>query len=237
MSNSFFRLIWRFNALAIAAVSALGILIGLYSVYHIARDVFRTPYETHDAARIEMPSDTAKPGAPASAKRIDVQAFSRIPGTPLVYGAVHATQAYDFRYSSKEATSTRNYLIYDTASGASRTLLPDDQSVISAFQFLTPDNAAPDTAPLALAALFIDKDANGDGMLNHNDGAALALARPDGTGLTRIADGVDEHLGWFVPGGMDGRGAVALIRQGNKVQALHVDFSTFKVMRTDTVAP
>lgn len=237
MPKTFFRTLWRFNALAIATCGVIGIFVGLFAAYHIAREVFRQPYEVHNAARVEEPSGTAKPGTAEPEKTLQVQPFSRIPGTPLVYSIISATQSYDFRYSSKEATSTRNYLIYDTASGTSRAVLPDDRAVVSSFQILTPDNASPDTAPLALALAVIDKDANSDGMLNSRDPLALVLTRPDGTGLVRLADGIEEHLGWFVPDRDSAkRDAVALVRQNGKTIALSVDLQSFKITRTGTLA-
>lgn len=237
MSNTFFRRLWRFNALTIAVCGLLGIFVGLYVAYHIARDVFRTSYQARDIARVE-PADAKTPGdpsKPAVQTGFSTGHFSAIRGTALLHAPVSAKQSYDFRYSSKEASSTRNFVFYDTAAGTSRKLLADEKQLIIAHSELRPDGDTGTTAPKALLFHIVEADSNKDGILSHDDATTIALARVDGSGLTRLDLKSAGTHGQSVS--TDGATLILFTEDDAKaITAQHVDLATFKVTRTDAVA-
>ncbi len=231
MPKGFFRAIWRFNALAIAAVSALGLFIGSYAAFQIARDIFYRPYQAQDMARVET---KGSPGSPPPVRTdLSVANFSPIRGTQTLWAQLMATQDYDFRYSSKEASSIRNVIFYDVTSGKSRKLLPSDAAVILDTRELREDDPQGTKPPKALLYSFVEKDSNGDGLLNHQDGVTLALSQPNGEGLTRIEEAAG-HLKseTLVTAANE---LVVMTERDGTLKALHIDLASFKVTKSEAV--
>lgn len=236
MPKGFFRAIWRFNALTIAAVSALGLFIGSYAAFQIARDVFYRPYQAHDIARVEPQDGTTGPGTPAPKIRTDlsVNRFSHIRGTDTVWAQLSATQSYDYKYSSKEASSTRNVIFYDLKTGQSRKLLPDDDRIVIETNELRDDDPQALKPPKALLFSLIEKDTNADGVLNTEDGVTIVLTRPNGEGLTRIEEARGSFKGEMLVSGSDN--LVLMFEKDGQIKALHISLSSFKVTNTEPVA-
>ncbi len=234
MSKRIFRLIWRFNALAIAIVSMMGLVIGSYGAYQVARDVLR-PYRAGDTARVAPSGTDGKTaGEPSGVDtELELSPFARIRGTSILASQLTATQSYDFRYSSKQAGSRRNVVFYDTSSGQSRKLLADNNRLIIDAQELRGDTDSNDAAPRALFYRLIEADSTGDGVLNSDDRATAALARADGQGLTRLDTAGGDYLGNVVIG--DGATLILMIGNATAAKAVHVDLATFKVVRSDDV--
>ena len=234
MTSPFFRLVWRFNALAIAVASVIAVFIGLYAAYHVARDVFRVPYQAADAVRLEpQPTATDKPGEPqATALRtdLDVGHFQYIGGTRHYYASVVGAQSYDYRTSSKEATSTRNMIFFDADTMESRKLLASDDTLIIETRELREEGQPSDAMPKAMLYSLVEADTNKDGMLNANDARTLALSRVDGSGLERLTGIAGQFRGEIVNAG--GAGLTLIVEDTHKLHAHAVDLATFKVTRT-----
>lgn len=237
MARKFFPLLWRFNALVIAAAGSLALFLAAYAAYYVARDIFRTAYTAQDIARVEPDAGGKAAGQPAGIDtRLRATNFARITGTSLLWSPLMATQAYDYRFSSKEASSTRNYIFYDTATGESRKLFAsDDQIIFNATHLRRTEDAkdAMDAPPLALYLHVVARDANGDGLLSH-DTAVVALARPDGSGLVKLDALQGRAIGTRVSD--DGTSIVIMLDQNDKIAAAHVDLATFQIIKTDPVA-
>jgi hypothetical protein len=231
MPKGFFRAVWRFNALAIAAVSCLALFVGAYAAFQIARDVFHRPYQAHDIARVETKDGAAVP--PRVRTDLSVASFSPIRGTETLWAHLTAKQAYDFRYSSKEASSTRNVIFYDVKSGRSRKLLSNDNAVIVDTRELREDDPKGTKPPKALLFSFIEKDTNGDGILNHQDGVTLALAQANGEGLTRIEEASGQLKGETLVAAANE--IVVMNERDGALKALHIDLATFKVTKSEAV--
>ena len=223
---------WRFNALVIAAVSAISLFVGAYAAYHVARDLFRHPYQTQDVARIEQPVDGDIPH-PAVKTDVSLSHFNSIRGSSILWATLDARQTYDFRYSSKEASSTRNVVFYDMAKGESRKLLADDKRLIVDRRELRKDDAASNDPPTALFFLLIENDTDKDGLLTQRDAWTIALSRVNGEGLTRIEGAAGSVYG--VTLNASGNEAVAMVEAGGDLSALHINLETFKVMRREKV--
>lgn len=231
MPKGFYRAIWRFNALAIAAVSSLALFVGAYAAFQIARDLFHRPYQAHDIARVETKD---APGAPPKLRTdLSVMNFSPIRGTETLWGNLMATQAYDYRYSSKEASSTRNVIFYDVKSGQSRKLLANDDAIIIDTRELRDDDPQGTKPPKALLFSFIEKDTNGDGVLNHQDGVTLALAQANGEGLTRIGEASGSLKGETLVTAANE--IVVMTERDGALRALHIDLASFKVTKSAAI--
>lgn len=233
MPKGFFRLVWRFNALAIAAVSGISLFVGAYATYHVARDLFRHPYQTEDVARVEQPADGDTP-QPAVKTDVSLSHFSSIRGSPILWATLDARQTYDFRYSSKEASSTRNVVFYDMAKGESRKLLADDKRLIVERRELRKDDAPSNDPPTALFFLLIETDTDKDGLLTQRDAWTIAFSRVNGEELTRIEGAAGSVYGVTLNAG--GNEAVTIVEAGGGLSALHIDLETFKVMRRAKVS-
>jgi hypothetical protein len=234
MSKNFFRLIWRFNAIAFAALSVLGLFIGAVSGFYLAREVFRTPNRVSDTARVA--NDASPSGGEVAVKEtLLVSAFTRIGGTKVLWSPLVSSQRYDYRTYGKEANSTRNYIFYNSDSGISHKLLGNDkQMVLEAVELRRPDADAR-TPPEALLFSVVETDSDGDSLLTASDRNVIMLARADGQGITKI-DGVSgrtigEHIS------DDGRVLTMVIDTAGYITATHIDLATFKVTRTDKIAP
>lgn len=235
MSPGFFRSVWRFNALAIALCGVIGVFVGLFAAYHVAREVFRRPYVANDLAHVAPAksaanTDPAKTG-PQVAMRVGH--FTRLRGTPIMMAQVNATETYDYGSSSKVANSARNVIFYDIAIGSSRRLLPDDTKLVLSTSEVRAETDDASRAPRALIHRLIEADSNKDGLLNANDGATLALSNADGSALTRIDIGGSTTISHTLTA--DASAIVIMVGSSTETKALHVDATTFKVIRTDTL--
>ena len=228
MPKHFFGFVWRFNALAIAGVSLMALFVGTYAVFEIGRDVFWRPYRAHDVARVSPADGTG--GGSGVRTDLAVSRFSAIRGTTTLWSPVEATQTYDYRTSSKQASSTRNYVFYDTVAGTSHKLLEDDERLITEARELRADDPDARLPPKALFFALIEADTNKDGVLNNDDTVTLALARTDGRDLTRL----EGSQGYFAGDSISANGneLILVVRDGKAVKALHIDLETFKVKRS-----
>ncbi len=208
--------------------------IGLFAAYHVAREVFRVPYQAGDAVRLEpQPAATDQPAAPQAKPLrtdLDVGHFQHIGGTRHYYAPLQGAQSYDYRYSSKEATSTRNMIFFDADTMESRKLLDSDDTLIIETRELRSEGQSSDTAPKALLFSLVESDSNKDGMLNANDARTLALARIDGSGLERLPGITGEFRGDIVKA--DGSELTLVVEDNHKLLAYAVDLSTFKATRS-----
>lgn len=180
--NFFFRWIWRFNALGIAALLALG-------VYAIVSGPFAPPF-------ISKVDDRTTTNTGDSNRQLAMA--STIEGTDIVvfsYGERVETgggSAYPRR------PAVFNYAFYNAKDGSKRWLFPDNNQVITAFEFIWEDGSAGGTtlppAPQPLMsgrkvrAVILDVSPTAASSATRYD---LYIARPDGSELTKLIDGAD----------------------------------------------
>lgn len=229
MSSRFFRNLWRLNAITIAICGLLGVAIALFAAVKIASDVFRWTYRAQDIARVKL----ADPAKPAIQTEFAAGQFRPVRGTTIAMAPLIAKQTYDYSYSSKDATSERNYVFYDTVSGISLKLLPQDTQIVLSHTELRADGEDGAAAPKAMLFQLVETDSNADGILSHADKATLALSRNDGSELTRLDLAPTSMHGTIVTA--DGATLVIFIADDNGLSAQHVDLKTFKIVRADTL--
>lgn len=242
-AQPFFRNLWRFNALIIAAVAlmalAYGVLIGLFLV----RDFVR-PRHVASIAPAGTTEHHEKAASQREAPNLSVQNFHPINGHDVMWAPLYSRDTLSATYYSKEATNTRDYLFYEMATGQFRRLIDRDYALASSITFLTKStnpsklNAIPGLSSqttLALLVTYIDKDTNGDGRISTQDRKTVAMAGPTGLGLRIIASDVTEFLGSNIDA--DGNAVVILSKSPGTVRALKVALPDLTVIREDNFAP
>ena len=118
-------------------------------------------------------------------------------------------------------------------SGQSGKLLPNDDAVIVATRELREDDPQGTKPPKALLFSFIEKDTNGDGLINNQDGVTLALAHANGEGLTRIEEANGQLKGETLVAATNE--IVVMTEREGVLKALHIDLATFKVTKSEAV--
>lgn len=224
-TSAFFRWVWRFNALAIAGVAVIGGLLGLAALYFVIADL--------TAERRVGGLVNIDPAYEESTVE-QIRGFAPLGREGLLWAAIERSTVSPLRTSSKRAAGVADYIIYDPTQGASRRLLGvDDALILEARLLYALDDEAKRRPALALLARYVDHDSNDDQRLNHLDVEKLALARADGTRLVTFAE-ADESLG---VNAISMTEAVAMIRTGETVEALHVDLRSLSVTRRAPIEP
>lgn len=94
-------------------------------------------------------------------------------------------------------SETRNVLFLSGKDKTPRWLFPVQSNLILTAEQLRQESEACGSKQAPASALFfeyISNDSNGDGKLSRDDRSRIALAKPDGTGLTEVLDGVSRVL-------------------------------------------
>ncbi len=228
MTRPIFQAIWNFNAVVIACASTLAITVGSYATYTIAREVLaeRTANGLARAA-----PDTATPDTQQG--ELTVGNFSKLSGTKVMWAPLTLSQHYAYRLSSKHAQSVSNYMLYEVDSGRTRRLLNSNKQLIVAGHHVHRTSPrAENTAPALLAFEIIEKDTNGDGILNHEDVKRIAIARPDGRDLTRLPQMFEAFLGSTAA--TDGT-VVLFARTSGRTKALHINPKSLSVVAENEI--
>ena len=220
-----FRIIWRINAalilLALLAILGLGVAGAVTSVSW-GRRTARAP-----AAVV------AEQG-----ERLFIGSAREVEGTPFVILPLETHRSVSKLSSGPSyETETRNLLFFDSNSGTSRWLRPDNATAILGYQLLRQSGAIQakwDTRTAAidpvrwirykLAPATAGRDA-----ATREGVRQVAVSGPGGEGFTVVLDEVDEVLG-YAPA-RNGT-LVAFVRQGQNILAAGIDLGARKVQRT-----
>lgn len=223
----FFQWVWRFNALAIAALALLGGAVAAFGAVEIARGLLAE----RSVRAVIPPGPKDAPVGAAAEQRLG--ALAPLGETGLLWAPLTRVSTLQRGYSSKAASAVIDYLIYDPSSGESRMLLNRRPGLVLSAELLRPGSTynAPPARAAALLVRFVEADGDGDGRLDHGDPSALALAAPDGTGLAVVAEGVT-FLGVTT---LSRELAVATLREegedGTRTFALHLDLGNLRATR------
>ena len=115
---------------------------------------------------------------------------TRISGQPWLLVGLGSNQNYQQGSFSKSAEAMRNYA-FVAPSEPTRWLFDHNRFLILDATQVPGRNYDPNDAPTALVSfLVIEKDSDNNGRLTGNDDAVLVFTRPDGTGRTRVLEGV-----------------------------------------------
>ena len=198
--NSFFRYVWRFNALAIALVAIGAILLGSYVAISIFMDKTRVRRDV-DAIRVGENVEVSEQFFLESSEVIAGASFVQV---PLRRGQGYRYPGGSSYYYPKGTDQIVNHLFLNIATNESRwlfasanQLILQSQPVFSKFKD-TPEFSRfrdpPDEPRKAVGFLYVvvDKDSNGDGRLSERDSVSLATSAVDGTGYRKLVDGIEQ---------------------------------------------
>lgn len=215
--NIFFRWIWRFNGLALAALLGLGTHTFVVPLFGPAFTTISTIEE-----------DSGATTAGGSDRRLAMA--NTIDGTDIVVFS-YGEQGYTDR-KFYPGPKVFNYVFYNAKDGSARWLFPDNKQQVTSFDTVWDDGTAsartpvsipsPDPVGRKVRALAFDVSRPlGEGIVRYD----LYVSRPDGSELTKLIDGADE-VSTLTPVGADG--IMIANRRGGRTYATTVSLVDFK---------
>ncbi|MEZ5853381.1 MAG: hypothetical protein R3D67_01030 [Hyphomicrobiaceae bacterium] len=224
-ANRFFRLVWRMNALAIAGLCVLGLLLGTYALFQVTR---------HETRPI-LASGIA-PTNPQPSERLTIGAFSWLEPARLLWAPVEDGANYRLGLHSKTASSIRNYVIYDVAQATARYLLSDHSALITDARLLRQRNETPASPPPPAKAILVSlvkSDTNGDGYLTRTDDATLLMAAADGSDVRALAFEPGRLLDARLLGDTE---ALIMMARPAGVEAIHIALADRKILKRKLIS-
>ena len=176
-----FRFIWRANAVIILAAGLCALTVAGILAATELRWVFHKRHV----------SDVVNTDASGRVDQtMSLGGATRISGQPCLLVGLGSNQNYQQGSFSKSAEAMRNYA-FVAPSEPTRWLFDHNRFLILDATQVPGRNYDQNDAPTALVSfLVIEKDSDNNGRLTGNDDAVLVFTRPDGTGRTRVLEGV-----------------------------------------------
>jgi hypothetical protein len=182
-NNRFFKFVWRVNALLLAAIGGLGLLLTVYATSELALNLTRE--------RSVENVVTIDPTVPVE-EDIYLGPSTLQNGSNFVRLPLYREQRRSMGYYSKMASDNMvNVLFLDTVSGQKKWLLKGtNRQILSELSIV---NAFADDQRKVLSVLYTiaEKDSDGDGRITQYDTKALAVANPDGSGYRVVLDNIE----------------------------------------------
>jgi len=191
--KKFFKNIWRFNAIVIAAAGVLAIFVLLFGAWQIFNEITRHRSRT-EIVNID-PETKVK-------EKFELGHMNHITGTKSVMVPLYSDQEFDLKYSGSKGTrSTRNFLFTNLISKRSLWLLKSNKYLISNHRMLRKgDTHREDSAVLVVIYEIVKTDTNKDSRLTGNDLKTVSLSTPEGRKYTEILSGVESVIGYKMIG-------------------------------------
>ncbi|MCF6314686.1 MAG: hypothetical protein L3J30_00050 [Marinosulfonomonas sp.] len=195
MENGFFKLVWRFNAIAIAFAAIVVIGIGLFIMTNLWQDMTRNRHATQVVNVDDQ--DTSLNEVFSYGRPL----FDRDTQTMIV--PLHLAQNYDLSggyLSSGPSKGTSqnpiNHLIVSRKDGAHRWLFADNKQLIIKQHHVSRPVGAEAADQITKARLYeiITADSNGDKRLSDRDLKTLIITQPDRSAPTRLIADYDDLL-------------------------------------------
>lgn len=192
--SKFFKKVWRFNALLIAAVGMAGIGILLVSLAFVAyKSVFKRNV-SYDTIQTQT-SDDEKIN-----EVLEIDSLQSIEGSDYVMMPLISKQYLKSAYSSKsKMSSTRNLLFANMNTGQSHWLFSDNSQLVLRNSFIDvyPINEASinvnSAKVVGILYKVIKSDSNKDGQINEDDKLTVALTTAEGKNYTELSD-IDDFI-------------------------------------------
>jgi hypothetical protein len=193
--NAFFRFVWRFNALAIAAATTLCLLLGLIFALEIFRDKTRPQrvtnvvnVDTQDKVSEEFSLGT--PGVIAGTSHVRI---------PLYRGQTYGSGS-SLPLSKTSQRNVVNYLFLNASTNESKWLFSGvGQLVIEDRTLFNKVNEPldrlrldPSRTGVGVIYSIVERDSNGDNRLTEKDAISLATSNVDGTNYRKLTEGIDQ---------------------------------------------
>lgn len=193
-SERFFAWVWRLNGLLILALALIGTVGALAIAFNVS--VFATREHPEDQL-----SEVA--GTDLSAQDLRIGDFRSIAGSQFLYAPLASPSDYIGSGSSGGLGQAHNLLFFDTATKTAHWLLPNNDQIIPSYSFLMDppgrryayvDGEADDRKQVAVA-LLVELQEKRNEEQSDAGSRSLAIASPEGRGLTPIAPSIQGLLG------------------------------------------
>lgn len=225
--NWFFRWIWRFNSLGIAALL-------IFAGFGIANMLFGPSFMTITGPIDQGSGDDHRAGNEAD---LQLRMADTVEGTDVILFSLGGNFVGGSSFSRRGFVA--NYLFYNAKDGSSRWLISGNKQEITEVDRVLDDGTAAVVQP-ALPALpglagtrkvralvFDVRAASAKGAAGYD----LYICRPDGSEVTKLIDGAEE-VSTFTPVGTDA--IVIANRRGGRTYATSFSLVDFKqVLETD----
>jgi len=219
--NRFYKNIWRFNALIIAAAGVLSIVVLLFVLYTLYRESNQT-IRRSEIVNID-PEKNIK-------EVFRLGNLEHINGSKTVITRLYSDQNFSLNYAaSKSTASTRNILFSNLYNQTNRWLLPNNKFLISEYQYIKEGNLY-DKNNTVLAILYsvVKNDSNNDSRLSSSDKITVSLSTPDGRGYTEIIENTERVLGYKV---LDETSIAIMHNRDGKGYSIFVKLSDFTILK------
>ncbi|WP_298858230.1 hypothetical protein [uncultured Sulfitobacter sp.] len=197
IDTGFFKWVWRFNALVIAAAVTLMLCIVIWEMTSSLRRSLFQPQTTNTLIAPIIQTDQSEEDG-----QTDPAEVRRYFGAPLEYSAgspyalpLRVEQEYDNRGISKSSVgNTINYRIIDTVTQTSKWLFPKGNRLILDTMPVRFFKRGQPEQNLGMILSVVESDTNGDERLSTRDKMSLYLVDTDWTEATKITEGVRSVL-------------------------------------------
>lgn len=188
-ANRFFRNLWRFNAIALAAASVLFIVLLLF----VAALFFYGQARPRQVTNVVNVGDQG-----AVSNEFSLGRVGAIAGTPYVQVSLFRGQSYGGPGSLPPKRSDRNVvnlLLVNISTNETRWLFDGaGQLIVENYSMFDRMKTASDDARTVVGSFYVvvDRDTNGDKRLCENDSVTLAASAADGTGYRKLIEGIEQ---------------------------------------------
>lgn len=184
--SRFFKYLWRFNALAVAAVSIILGVLGLYATVMIFKEETR-PRRVTNVVNV---SDKDK-----ISEDFSLGLAVTLEGTPYVKIPLYRGQAYAASYYPKSSERNDvNYLFVNIVTGDSRWLFESAAQLVTDSDILyakVRNSPGDPRVSVGIMYTLVEKDTNGDSRLTNKDAVSLAVSNVDGSQFRKLVEGVE----------------------------------------------
>jgi hypothetical protein len=185
-TRKLFTSIWKINAVII-------LLAGLLTIAVLAFIAFEEATRTRDVEHVANIADTG-----IDKSKTELTDFTDVNGTAIMRAELRVDQEYAFSSGSKQASSVRNYLFFDSVNKSTHWLRNDNKGVIFAFHSLPVQSYSgedKDKPIVAFLYLIADKDTNNDKRLTESDLKDIAVSDATGKRFKVVINGIDRFNG------------------------------------------
>lgn len=199
-AEKFFKWVWRLNGLLLLALAVAGII----GVAALAANL--AIFASHERPAEQLVNVA---GADIGERDLRLGGFHPIAGTSLLYAQLAGPSEYVGSGSSGGFGTAHNLLFFDTTTKKAHWLLPNNEQVISSYDFLAEpqstgyecgEDEAEQRNRKAIAILIELEDAT-EGPAPHASSRSIAVASPDGRALAKLADRTAGMLGYHQASG------------------------------------
>jgi hypothetical protein len=185
--NSFFRFVWRFNALAIAGAAIVFLVLGVYA----AASIFRQETRERRVTNVVNVSDRDK-----VSEEFTLGSPTSIAGTAYVQIPLYRGQSYAASYYSKSSGQNDvNYLFLNVSTNESKWVFEGaGQLIIVSKVLFSKLKSSRDESQTGVGLIYtvVEKDTNGDGRLSERDAVSLAVSDVDGRRYRKLIENIEQ---------------------------------------------